>query len=238
MYAAGLGNPPIYRMMDSWYDLMDDGPIRVGDNFYVCYEGSVPPPKPNHWVRIKRAELFGSGRHPSTKLAISAMQSNAVNKLTGRVYEPMAEIGESSGLCALIASYGGCEDVYHLCDNNTCSASVEYNGLINGLEIKTVSLHEDLEVWRRFCPDYIPMESKYNLIVSQVSGTQEVLGSFCEIYEALNSGGVCIMSGHTPRQHGLVMHRMSEFFSDIAVWLLDGWPCIIGTKAHEEEDHK
>jgi ribosomal protein L11 methylase PrmA len=225
-------------MMDGWNDLMGDEPIQVGENFFVCYEGSVPPPKPNHWVRIRKGDLFGTGAHPSTQLALSAMQTAGFNKITGKVREPMAEIGVSSGLCALIASYGGSEEVYHLCDNTACSAAVEYNGLINGLEIKTVSLHEELEVWRRFCPEYVPMKSKYNLIISQVSGTAEVLGSFCEIYEALNHGGVCIMSGHKPRQQRLVMHRMSEFFSDIAIWLLDGWPCIIGTKTHEEEDHK
>jgi ribosomal protein L11 methylase PrmA len=205
-------------------------PIRISDTFYICYGPEVRPPNgaDDCFVRLHKSDFFGTGGHPSSKAAIAAMCQLCTDYYTGAVVDPMCEVGDTTGLLALVAAYTGTENCYHVSDNPASFAEAEYNGIVNGYEIRQGTIKD------RFGPDLEDEGSFFQLAACQTGGDPKMIDKIPDIFHSVNEGGSIVWSGHKIKQHRAIYHRIGEFFTELDYVMFGDWPAIIGTKATSE----
>jgi ribosomal protein L11 methylase PrmA len=196
------------------------GPIWITPGL-VTVLGETPAPDDEDVVtlRLMKDLTFGTGGHPSTRLAIEKLLDHArLDAVPG----PFLELGESSGLLAIIAAATGTAETYHATDSVCAAFLGENNGRLNGFTIRAEAPIQALHHEDRF--------GFYSTIATQVGGEPGTLAYIDLVYYALKPGGCLIWAGHEAKEHQSIKASLSEFFEPVEIDDLIGWPVIVAKK--------
>ena len=216
-----MSSEPVHGMFD-FCPSEETAPIWI-TNHLVTLFGEMPPPPKEGIVslRLLKHELFGTGGHPASRIAIWRLLG--VPNYDDPVPTPFIELGATTGLLALVAAISGTEHTYQGSNSVESAALAEDNGVLNGFEIRSEPLAMSLD------PD--DRAEFYECVATQVGGSTILRQFIPEIYASMKPGGYLLWAGHTATHHQGIKAQLEEFFKVELVDDFMGWPVIVLRKA-------
>ena len=188
-------------------------PIPMTDNLTIIPDWSDYSPRDReHLIRIEPGIAFGTGDHPTTRLAIQAMSQHLTPEST------VFDVGTGSGIIALSAGALGAKSVtaFDLDETATTNAQhhVEMNQLGSVVQVQTNNLLEGIT-------------STASIIVANII-TPILLHLLKDAYRCLEPKGVLIMGGiQEGEEQELITAARTIGFVNISTTSETGWVCII-----------
>ncbi len=163
-------------------------------------------------IRIEPGIAFGTGDHPTTRLAIQAMSQHLTPEST------VFDVGTGSGIIALSAGALGAQSVtaFDLDETATTNAQhhVEINQLGSVVQVQTNNLLEGIS-------------TTASIIVANII-TPILLRLLEDAYRCLEPKGVFIMSGiQEGEEQELFSAASAVGFVDISKTIDSGWVCLV-----------
>lgn len=188
-------------------------PIPMTDNLTIIPDWSdYTPREGEHIIRIEPGIAFGTGDHPTTRLAIQAMAQYLTPDST------VFDVGTGSGIIALSAGALGAQSVTAFDLDETATANARNHVAMNQLEsVVTVQTNNLLE----------SVTETASLIVANII-TPILLRLLDDAYRCLEPKGVFIMSGiQEGEEQELITAAKTIGFVNISTTSETGWVCII-----------
>lgn len=163
-------------------------------------------------IRIEPGIAFGTGDHPTTRLAIQAMSQHLTPEST------VFDVGTGSGIIALSAGALGAQSVtaFDLDETATANAQhhVDMNQLGSVVQVQTNNLLEGIS-------------ATASIIVANII-TPILLRLLDDAYRCLEPEGVFIMSGiQEGEEQELISAASAIGFVDISKTVDSGWVCLV-----------
>ena len=187
-------------------------PIPMTDNLTIIPDWSdYSPREEEHLIRIEPGIAFGTGDHPTTRLAIQAMAQHLTTDST------VFDVGTGSGIIALSAGALGAQSVtaFDLDESATTNAQhhVELNQLASVVQVQTNNLLEGIS-------------TTASIIVANII-TPILLRLLTDAHRCLDPNGVFIMSGiQEGEEQELISVATTIGFVNISTTSENGWVCI------------
>jgi len=176
-----------YEFGTSFIETSFDKPVRVADHVVIKPERCTFSPRQDDVVvTLQRGASFGSGRHPTTRLAIRGMEAVLLkNSTVQKKGRPKAlDVGTGSGILAIVSVLMGMKKAIGL-DTDPCARSeAVQNILANNLEDKIVI-------------DPRPFESINEMFYLVCANLRypTLMGMCDHISKIVENGGVIVVSG-------------------------------------------
>ncbi len=218
--AAGLDEAPPFTLREvadqDWVRLTQSQfePIHIGKNIWVVPSWHEAP-DPNALVlELDPGLAFGTGSHPTTRLCMEWLETNAPQ---GR---SVLDYGCGSGILAMVAKKLGALEVAGVDIDPQAIVSARDNALRNQCEIDY------------YLPEAYEARSKrqpFDVVVANIlSGPLKLMASMLSSYVA--PGGALVLSGVLDRQAEEVAAAYAPFIQ-LTVWAeRDGWIALAGQK--------
>ena len=187
-------------------------PIPMTDNLTIIPDWSdYMPREGEHIIRIEPGIAFGTGDHPTTRLAIQAMAQYLTPDST------VFDVGTGSGIIALSAGALGAQSVTAFDLDETATANARNHVAMNQLEsVVTVQTNNLLEGVAEIA----------SLIVANII-TPILLRLLDDAYRCLEPKGVFIMSGIQEGEEQELINAANDVgFVNISTTSETGWICI------------
>ena len=187
-------------------------PIPMTDNLTIIPDWAEYSPRKNeHIIRIEPGIAFGTGDHPTTRLAIQAMAQHLTPNST------VFDVGTGSGIIALSAGALGAHSVTAFDLDETATANARNHVAMNQLEsVVTVQTNNLLE----------GVTETASLIVANII-TPILLRLLDDAYRCLEPKGVFIMSGIQEGEEQTLMDAASAVgFINLSTTTENNWVCI------------
>ena len=187
-------------------------PIPMTDNLTIIPDWAEYSPRKNeHIIRIEPGIAFGTGDHPTTRLAIQAMAQHLTPNST------VFDVGTGSGIIALSAGALGAHSVTAFDLDETATANARNHVAMNQLEsVVTVQTNNLLE----------GVTETASLIVANII-TPILLRLLDDAYRCLEPKGVFIMSGIQEGEEQTLMDAASAVgFINLSTTTENNWICI------------
>lgn len=187
-------------------------PISMTEHLTIIPDWAEYSPRDDERViRIEPGIAFGTGDHPTTRLAIQAMSQHLAPKST------VFDVGTGSGIIALSAGALGAQSVtaFDLDETATANAQhhVELNQLASVVQVQTNNLLEGIS-------------TTASIIVANII-TPILLRLLKDAYRCLEPKGVFIMSGvQEGEEQELINAASAVGFINISTTSETGWTCI------------
>ena len=187
-------------------------PIPMTNNLTIIPDWAEYSPRENeHIIRIEPGLAFGTGDHPTTRLAIQAMAQHLTPNST------VFDVGTGSGIIALSAGALGAHSVtaFDLDETATTNAQhhVEMNQLGSVVQVQTNNLLEGIT-------------STASIIVANII-TPILLRLLDDAYRCLEPKGVFIMSGIQEGEEQTLTDAASAVgFINLSTATENNWICI------------
>lgn len=188
-------------------------PIPMTDNLTIIPDWSdYSPREGEHIIRIEPGTAFGTGDHPTTRLAIQAMSQHLTSEST------VFDVGTGSGIIALSAGALGAQSVtaFDLDETATTNAQhhVDMNQLGSVVQVQTNNLLEGIT-------------TTASIIVANII-TPILLRLLEDAYRCLEPKGIFIMSGiQEGEEQELISAASAIGFVDISKTVDSGWVCLV-----------
>ena len=188
-------------------------PIPMTDNLTIIPDWSdYSPREGEHIIRIEPGIAFGTGDHPTTRLAIQAMSQHLTSEST------VFDVGTGSGIIALSAGALGAQSVtaFDLDETATTNAQhhVDMNQLGSVVQVQTNNLLEGIT-------------TTASIIVANII-TPILLRLLEDAYRCLEPKGIFIMSGiQEGEEQELISAATAIGFVDISKTVDSGWVCLV-----------
>ena len=176
-----------YEFGTSFLEASFDKPVRVSDHVVIKPERcTFFPHQDDVVVTLQKGASFGSGRHPTTRLAIRGMEAVLLkNSATEKKRNPKAlDVGTGSGILAIASVLMGMKKAIGL-DTDPCARSEALQNIrANNLEDKVVI-------------DPRPFESineTFYLVLANLR-FPTLMGMCDHISKIVKNGGVIVVSG-------------------------------------------
>ena len=187
-------------------------PIPMTDNLTIIPDWSdYSPREGEHLIRIEPGIAFGTGDHPTTRLAIQAMAQHLTPNST------VFDVGTGSGIIALSAGALGAHFVTAFDLDETATANARNHVTMNQLEsVVTVQTNNLLE----------GVTETASLIVANII-TPILLRLLDDAYRCLEPKGVFIMSGiQAGEEQTLIESASAVGFINLSTTTENHWVCI------------
>ncbi len=187
-------------------------PIPVTEHLTIIPDwADYPPREDERCIRIEPGIAFGTGDHPTTRLAIQAMAQYLAPDST------VFDVGTGSGIIALSAGALGARSVtaFDLDESATTNAQhhVQLNQLESVVQVKVNNLLEGIT-------------NTASLIVANII-TPILLRLLTDAYRCLDPKGVFIMSGiQAGEEQTLIEAASAVGFINLSTTTEDNWVCI------------
>ena len=187
-------------------------PIPMTDNLTIIPDWAEYSPRDDERViRIEPGIAFGTGDHPTTRLAIQTMAQHLTPDST------VFDVGTGSGIIALSAGALGAQSVtaFDLDESATANAQhhVELNQLASVVQVQTNNLLEGIS-------------TTASIIVANII-TPILLRLLTDAHRCLDPNGVFIMSGiQEGEEQELISVATTIGFVNISTTSENGWVCI------------
>lgn len=188
-------------------------PIPMTDNLTIIPDWSdYSPREGEHIIRIEPGIAFGTGDHPTTRLAIQAMSQHLTPESI------VFDVGTGSGIIALSAGALGAQSVtaFDLDETATANAQhhVDMNQLGSVVQVQTNNLLEGIS-------------ATASIIVANII-TPILLRLLEDAYRCLEPKGVFIMSGiQEGEEQELINAARAIGFVNLSITTENNWICII-----------
>ena len=187
-------------------------PIPMTDNLTIIPDWAEYSPRENeHIIRIEPGIAFGTGDHPTTRLAIQVMAQHLTPNST------VFDVGTGSGIIALSAGALGAHSVTAFDLDETATANARNHVAMNQLEsVVTVQTNNLLE----------GVTETASLILANII-TPILLRLLDDAYRCLEPKGVFIMSGIQEGEEQTLMDAASAVgFINLSTTTENNWVCI------------
>lgn len=187
-------------------------PISMTEHLTIIPDWAEYSPRDDERViRIEPGIAFGTGDHPTTRLAIQAMAQHITTDST------VFDVGTGSGIIALSAGALGAQSVtaFDLDESATTNAQhhVELNQLASVVQVQTNNLLEGIS-------------TTASIIVANII-TPILLRLLTDAHRCLDPNGVFIMSGiQEGEEQELISVATTIGFVNISTTSKNGWVCI------------
>ncbi len=187
-------------------------PISMTEHLTIIPDwAEYSPREEEHVIRIEPGIAFGTGDHPTTRLAIQAMSQHLTPEST------VFDVGTGSGIIALSAGALGAQSVtaFDLDETATENAQhhVEMNQLESTIRVQTNNLLEGIT-------------STASIIVANII-TPILLRLLEDAYRCLEPDGVFIMSGIQEGEEQELIHAAKAVgFVNLSTIIENNWVCI------------
>lgn len=188
-------------------------PIPMTDNLTIIPDWVEYSPRENeHIIRIEPGIAFGTGDHPTTRLAIQAMAQHLTPDST------VFDVGTGSGIIALSAGALGAHSITAFDLDEKATANARNHITMNQLEsVVTVQTNNLLE----------GVTETASLIVANII-TPILLRLLDDAYRCLEPKGVFIMSGvQEGEEQELINAATAVGFKNIFKTIDSGWVCLV-----------
>lgn len=179
----------------------------LSDRFVVGSPGISQEKTDTGMIYLDHGSIFGSGHHPSTKLAVQAIEACWLSSPAGKVLD----VGCGSGVLSFVCSSLGAEVVHGI---DICQKSVDfaqknkmYNNLKGRVHFSIVPISQ--------------LSESFDLIVANVSPSvlQKLI---CDFFRLLADDGRVVLSGlHTGQVDGIV-RQMGQISCELVKSYSDG----------------
>jgi ribosomal protein L11 methyltransferase len=195
-------------------------PVRISEHVVLTPPDLLFRPKPKDViVKIKPGVSFGNGSHPSTRLAIKAIEfallSDASIKLQKKA--SVLDIGTGSGVLILTAVIGGIDGGLGIdidsCARMEATANVKINGLENRIQISGQSL--------------AAIDQRFTLVLANLR-YPSLRNLFVRLTDVTENAGVLILSGIKQNEVANLLETYSK--TDFkTLWTADelGWAVVV-----------
>ncbi len=125
-----------YEYGTSYLDISPQQPLRVSEHIVVLPPGidpQVATSPPGAVVRIAPGASFGTGRHPSTRLALRGVDAAAAGGRISGKETALLDIGTGSGILAIAALHLGIGRAVGIDPDPCARAEARENAAVNGL---------------------------------------------------------------------------------------------------------
>ena len=187
-------------------------PIPMTDNLTIIPDWAEYSPRENeHIIRIEPSIAFGTGDHPTTRLAIQVMAQHLTPNST------VFDVGTGSGIIALSAGALGAQSVTAFDLDETATANARNHVTMNQLEsVVTIQTNNLLE----------GVTETATLIVANII-TPILLRLLDDAYRCLEPKGAFIMSGIQAGEEQTLMDAASAAgFINLSTATENNWICI------------
>lgn len=187
-------------------------PLPMTDNLTIIPDWAEYSPRENeHIIRIEPGIAFGTGDHPTTRLAIQTMAQHLTPDST------VFDVGTGSGIIALSAGALGARSVTAFDLDETATANARNHMAMNQLEsVVTVQTNNLLE----------GVTKTATLIVANII-TPILLRLLNDAYRCLEPNGVFIMSGiQAGEEQALIETALAVGFINLSTTTENNWVCI------------
>ena len=187
-------------------------PIPMTNNLTIIPDWAEYSPRENeHIIRIEPGIAFGTGDHPTTRLAIQAMAQHLTPDST------VFDVGTGSGIIALSAGALGAQSVTAFDLDETATANARNHVTMNQLEsVVTIQTNNLLE----------GVTETASLIVANII-MPILLRLLDDAYRCLEPTGVFIMSGIQAGEEQTLMDAASAVgFINLSTATENNWICI------------
>jgi ribosomal protein L11 methyltransferase len=171
-------------------------------------------------IVIEPGMAFGTGLHPSTRVAIEAIDESFKIEKMGSI--SLLDVGTGSGILAITAVKLGADEVIALDIDPTATIVARENTLRNGCHERIKIIAGTMDVIRR----------KFHIIVSNITERfhEENISNY---WSLVKDGGWVIISGIlTERAKGLCEKFKEIGFSPLGEKEMEGWSALIFRKDH------
>ncbi|MBV8635729.1 MAG: 50S ribosomal protein L11 methyltransferase [Burkholderiaceae bacterium] len=218
--AAGLSPAPAFSLRNvadqDWVRLTQSQfePIHIGKNIWVVPSWHEAPDPSALVLELDPGLAFGTGSHPTTRLCMEWLETNAPQG------KSVLDYGCGSGILAMVAKKLGALEVAGVDIDPQAIVSARDNALRNHCEIDYY-LPEDYEPRAKGKP--------FDVVVANIlSGPLKLMAPMLSSYVA--AGGRLVLSGVLDRQAEEVAAAYAPFIK-LAVWAeRDGWIALAGQK--------
>ncbi len=169
-------------------------PVRITDHFILSPPGFPPSrDKETIEIRIRPGISFGSGRHPTTRLCLRAMEYALItNRLLASREEPhlAVDVGTGSGVLAIAAVKAGISSCLALDTDTVAAAEAEKNVALNHLSHRITVSHKEMDT---------PPSAPLSLVCANLR--YPTLKSLADLFtRATGKGSLLIFSGIRPEE--------------------------------------
>lgn len=183
---------------DSWRDVWKKyyHPVRITRYLTIVpsWEDYQPENADEKVIRLDPGRAFGTGTHPTTRLALLALEKEI------RGSESMIDVGTGSGVLSIAAKYLGAGeiDAYDIDDEaiKATKENVALNPIAKDINIGTNSLLDGIS-------------KKVNLIVANILA-EIIVPLIPQAKECLNPGGKFITSGIINDKKDLIVNELTK----------------------------
>ena len=188
-------------------------PISMTEHLTIIPDwAEYSPHEKERVIRIEPGIAFGTGDHPTTRLAIQAMSQHLTPEST------VFDVGTGSGIIALSAGALGAQSVtaFDLDETATANAQhhVDMNQLGSVVQVQTNNLLEGIS-------------TTASIIVANII-TPILLRLLEDAYRCLEAKGIFIMSGiQEGEEQELISAASAIGFVDISKTVDSGWVCLV-----------
>ncbi len=173
-------------------------PVRITDHFILSPLGFPwAQEKDTFEIRIRPGISFGSGRHPTTRLCLRAMEYALIENSflpSDNMTRKAVDVGTGSGVLAIAAAKAGMSHCLALDNDPVAAAEAEKNIALNHLSDQITVSHRELS----------PTSTAFSLVCANLRFP--TLTSLSELFDTITEkGAVMIFSGIRPEEAPLLM---------------------------------
>jgi ribosomal protein L11 methyltransferase len=194
-----------YEYGASYLEISLQRPLNITERIVILPPGvdDLYPGKPSAAVRISNGASFGSGRHPTTRLALRGIDA-AVSLSTAQLDDKnsaLLDIGTGSGILAIAGLQLGIPRALGI-DSDPCArAEAMENAVLNGLASRFTITDHSLS--------RLPQDEKFKIITANLR--YPTLVRLCgTVVSHLASAGSLVLSGIKSDEQAFVMAVYDE----------------------------
>lgn len=184
-------------------------PIRLGAHFRVLQAGAAGPIG-DDVILLAASSVFGSGLHPSTRLAVRAMDD--LFRQQAGFPEAVLDVGTGSGLLAMVAARLGAEMVVGIDISEEAVKAAGSNLALNGLQDRIMVTATPLAL----------VPGRFALILANLAVSVQ-LRLAADLEARLEPGGDLIVSGMQGSRQEIATLWQKRNFRPVAAYEEDGW---------------
>ena len=181
---------------DSWADVWKKyyHPVRLTRYLTIVpsWESYTPETTDEKVIRLDPGRAFGTGTHPTTKLALQALETVV------RGGETMIDVGTGSGVLSIAAKYFGVAQIAAYDVDAEAVKAAEENLALNGMQDAITVGANDL---------LAGIKTKVGLITANILA-EIIVPLIPQAYECLKPGGIFITSGIIADKKDLIVSEI------------------------------
>ncbi len=192
-----------YEYGTSYLEVSLQRPLDVTERIVILPPGVDLDPSPAAAVRINTGASFGSGRHPTTRLALRGI--DAIASLSSAQFDDqdsaLLDIGTGSGILAIAALQLGISRAVGIDPDPCARAEAVENAVLNGLAARLTITDQPLS--------RLPHQEKFTIITANLR--YPTLLRLCGTVDShLTTSGFLVLSGIKDDEQGFIMADYGE----------------------------